>query len=172
MKWQLNHTRRRVGIAPAPEEVMAALPERVPARVAERWLLKWELSLVGHVAAPVDRVYLQWFEDHGWLMFSPTLSGAETLAPFPFWAEEAVPGASTERLIALVEDWSRRYGAELIAHWGTLLYFIVARPPQTLDDAFELAAEQLLISPALYVPIRDHARALIGHDAWLLHCRP
>jgi Domain of unknown function (DUF4253) len=171
MTWLLNRTKARVGVSPTPGDVLAALPNPVPERVAERWFLDWELAC-GRLPEPVYRGYLDWFEDDGWLMFCPTLSGAEILAPFPFWAEEHVPGASTERLIFMVENWSRRYGAELMANWGTMLSFSVARPPQTLDEAFELAGDQLLIAPALQVSIRDHARALLEHDTWMLHCRP
>ena len=56
-------------------------------------------------------------------------------------------GAMTERLIATLASWPDRYGAELVAHWGTMLHFVVTRPPNTLEDASNFALEHDLVAP-------------------------
>jgi hypothetical protein len=72
--------------------------------------------------------------------------------------------------------WEKRYGAELVANLGTMLEFTVARPPQTMAEAWELAVEQDLVAPHTIggpcLPLRAHARALLQRPTWLLHSRP
>jgi hypothetical protein len=41
-----------------------------------------------------------------------------------------------------LRSWRERYGAELVASWGTMLQLSVNAPPADLQDAFELAVEQ------------------------------
>jgi hypothetical protein len=78
--------------------------------------------------------------------------------------------------VAVLHHWSDRFGAELVAHYGTMLQFVVDRPPTTLDDAFivawqqELVAECTTVKPG--VPVRHHARVLVGRERWFLHDRP
>jgi hypothetical protein len=68
------------------------------------------------------------------------------------------------------------YGAELVAHFGTMLQFVVSRPPQTLDQAFALAVQQNAVAPCTLalpgVSLREHVRALMCVDKWFLHERP
>lgn len=110
-----------------------------------------------------------------WLLFLPFGSGAETLAVLAFWGQE-LPGSTPERLVAILEYWNRLYAAELVANWGTMLQFVVSRPPHTLKDSWTLAVEQELIAPATLVlpgvSLRNHARVLIDRDRWFLHERP
>lgn len=40
-----------------------------------------------------------------------------------------------EHYIALGRSWERRFGAELVAHYGTMLQRLVSRPPETIQDA-------------------------------------
>lgn len=79
-------------------------------------------------------------------------------------------------MITVLEYWRRAYGAELVANFGTMLEFVVARPPETLDAAWELAVQQDLIARSTLagrgVTIRDHARTLISRPTWFLHNRP
>ena len=62
------------------------------------------------------------------------------------------------------------------ANWGTMLQFVVARPPRTLEQAWTLALQQHLVARDTLtgpgVPFRDHARTLIARPTWFLHCRP
>ena len=107
-------------------------------------------------------------------MFLPVGSGPETLNYLEFWGEQAVPGSSANRLIAIFEYWRERYDAELIAHFGTILLFVVGRPPNNLEDAWNLAVQQRLIAPDTQssYAIRQLARALIRRPTWMLHSRP
>jgi hypothetical protein len=79
-------------------------------------------------------------------------------------------------VIAVARHWRTKYGAELVANWGTMLQFHVNRPPTTIKDAFDLAHEQAVLAPDTTilpnVSLRDHARALLGRTEWFLHERP
>jgi hypothetical protein len=78
--------------------------------------------------------YLKWFEpDNCSLLLLPTASSEEVLAYVSFYGGEG-PGGH-ERLIALLRSWRERYGAEMVACWGTMLQLQVNAPPQTLEDA-------------------------------------
>ena len=72
--------------------------------------------------------------------------------------------------------WHDQFGAELVAHYGVMIKFVVRRPPSTLDVAWQLAREQELIAECTTilpgVPLRHHARALVGRDTWFLFERP
>ena len=176
LTYDLNATRGRCGLAPSEADVLAALPSDVSELALNRWLLGWEEDTPHGSEPVVDDTYLSWFTDAGWLTFLPTPCGSESLAYLDFWGEEGVPGATTSRLVAILELWSRRWGAELVAHWGTMLEFVVTRPPQSLEQALEVAEQHYVIAPDTLVlpgvPMRHHARALIGRDAWFLHERP
>jgi hypothetical protein len=110
-------------------------------------------------------------------MFYPTPSGPCSIAYAPFYGEQGgMPGLTSQRLITILEFWRRRYGAELVANWGTMLQFVVARPPTTLEDAWNLALQQDLVAQDTLtgpgISLRDHARTLIERPTWFLHCRP
>ena len=57
-----------------------------------------------------------------------------------------------------------------------MLQCFVPRPPQALAEAFDLAAEQILMAPCTFelsgTPLRHHAAGLVGHDRWFMHERP
>jgi hypothetical protein len=57
-----------------------------------------------------------------------------------------------------------------------MLEFVVTRPPATLEDAWQVAYEQVLVAPgtirAPVVALRRHAQALVGRPGWFLHERP
>jgi hypothetical protein len=178
-------------VAPMREEVLAAL--RDPDRERYRWsasdgspsendLEYWLLAREERVTpapAPENGDYDDWFiptgrESH--LLFLPTPQGPESLAYLDFYAiEHGVMGVTAERLIAVLSLWEERYGAELVANWGTMLQFVVSRPPATLDEAWELAVDIDLIAPsgnAATVHVRDTARFLWRRHTWFAHCRP
>ncbi|MGN6574377.1 MAG: DUF4253 domain-containing protein [Nocardioides sp.] len=77
---------------------------------------------------------------------------------------------------ALMRRWAHRYGAEPAANWDTMLQLVVARPPETIEDAFELARSMdLLWQDTIGRPgitVREHAFDLLGRDSWFLHLRP
>lgn len=165
-------TQRLVGVAPEPSEVVDALGADSPHAVVERWFLDWEDA---H-GEPLTTVELpKWsFWPGEPMLFFPTPNGPETLAyapPYP-----GVPGASLDRVVAILEWWELRYQAELVANHGTIMDFIVRRPPETLEDAWEVTLEHELIAPDTFLlpgmPLRDYARGLVGHPTWSLHERP
>lgn len=173
LAFHLNRTRARYGSAPDPAEILAALRPDVSDVELDRWLLEWEERRYPN-AGPED-IGPMWFFDHGSpLMFLPVGSGPEMLNYLEFWGEQAVPGSSANRLIAIFDYWRKRYDAELIAHFGTILLFVVGRPPNDLEDAWNLAVQQRLIAPHTErdYAVRQFARALIRRPTWMLHSRP
>ena len=176
LEMNLADTKRKYGVAPDEAQVLAALPDDADETALERWLMDWEDENCPPAARPDDG-YLEWFSDQEpMLLFPPTAYGPETLAYHGFFAENEIQGATIERLIEILEFWQLRYGAELVANWGTMLGFTVSRPPQTIDDAWTLAVDQDTIAGDTIgrpgVTLRDHARVLVGRNAWFLHCRP
>jgi hypothetical protein len=190
LDWQLDSTRTRCGVAPAQEKVLAALrdPDRKRYRWSasdgspsehdlEYWLFDWE-ERETPTPAPEMVDHDDWFvapelESH--LLFLPTPRGPESLAYVDFYAiEQGVSRVTAERLIAVLTLWEGRYGAELVADWGTMLQFVVSRPPDTLDEAWELAVDLDLIGPSgkAWVHVRDGARYLWRRPTWFVHCRP
>jgi hypothetical protein len=174
LTFQLNNTRARCGTAPEPDEVLAALPNDVSDLELDKWLLEWEEQRQPTVGREDYGAPLWFFDKGSPLAFFPITSGAEILSYLDFWGEQAVPGLTPERLLAILESWRVRFDAELFAHWGTMLSLVVGRPPATLEEAWALASEQDLIAPdtTRSRTIRGLARALIGHPTWLLHSRP
>lgn len=181
--WHLDRTRERCGTAPTPAELAAGLgladPEAANEDDAERWLLAWEERHVPTVEPETGR-WNEWHEigpEPGCvLLFMPPDDGPRVLAYLGFWAEEGIAGMSAARLIRILDHWSSRYGAELVAHWGTMLQFSVAEPPGTLEEALALAAEHHAVAPCTTIlpgmTRRDHARVLWKRTRWFLHERP
>lgn len=172
---EVMRTRRLLGVAPSADEVVAALGPECRRAELDRWLLDWEEGHGDEVAVPDG--YLRWFEpgDQCWIVFVPTPESGAALAYMPFYGE-AVGALTAERLVAIATSWEHRFGAELVAHWGTMLEFTVARPPRTLDQAWQLAWDHYRVAVTTLsgpgVSVRNHARALVGRDAWFLHERP
>jgi hypothetical protein len=81
-----------------------------------------------------------------------------------------------EALIRLTREWQDRFGAALVASWGTMLQFVASAPPLTLAEAFDLAAQQAVVAPSTTIlpgeSIRELARHLWQGERWFLHERP
>jgi hypothetical protein len=118
----------------------------------------------------------EWFTPTGatFLLFLPTPGGFEAPAYLSFYGMDGPAGSA--RLIALLRDWKRQFGAELVAHWGTMLQFIVERPPADADEAWDIAWQHDVIANSLLgqsgVEIRHHAAMLMRERRWFLHERP
>jgi hypothetical protein len=173
--FEIPNTEQAVGSSPSAAEVRAALGPAPSRAELDSWLLEWEQSRGGTVASRT--AHLEWFEPDGlalWLVLLPTTRSWEVPAYISFYGAEGEGGA--ERLVAVIRSWHGRYGAELVAHFGTMLEFSVGRPPLSLQEAWQLAREQELIAPCTTalqgVPLRQHARALVGRGTWFLHERP
>jgi hypothetical protein len=107
------------------------------------------------------------------LVLLPTNLGPHALAYMHFYGMRR---GRPEGYVRLLQHWSERYGAELYAHYGTMLEFKVSRPPTDLETALELAREHELVAPCtLILPgiaLRHYAEGLIDHPMWFLHERP
>jgi len=170
MPHELEETKTRCGSAPTRSELEAA--HVYTERDLQRFLLDWEDSH-GASINPED-FRQQWFEqDPSALLFLPTYNGWDTLA-YMHWYGTSDHGA--ENYIALGQSWQKKFGAELVAHYGTMLQCLVSRPPTAQQDAWELASEHDLAGPCTLaspcIRLRDYARALVGWDRWFLHERP
>lgn len=137
----------------------------------ERWLSALEAS---HGAADPERGRQERFDpDNAWLVLLPTPHSEEALAYLHWYGMERGP---VDGFIALLRRWREQHGAELWAHYGTMLEFAVRRPPGDFDTALALAREHDLAAPCTLalpgIPLRHHALGLVGHGTWFLHERP
>lgn len=175
----IEETQAIYGMAPNPAEIeQAKALGRICDRLSlERWFFDWEEQHQPHRQLTVaDLSYMGWFDpaDQGEvIVLLPIPSGAESLAYLQWYAAETL---GSDPLIAVLKAWEQMYGAELVAHFGTMLQFIVSRPPQTVDQAFELAVQHDAVAPCTLalpgISLREHARALMQTNQWSLHERP
>jgi hypothetical protein len=105
-------------------------------------------------------------------LFLPCSNGWDALAYIHWYGSYD----GSENYIALGRSWEERFGAELVAHHGTMLQCLVSRPPQTIEEAWPLACEHDLVAECTLalsgISLRDYTRALVGWDRWFLHERP
>ena len=177
IEYELSKTKIWSGFCPKHAEV-ASVAENVSDERAEEkidnFLLDWELKR--SVTGSLDETRLDWYEhneDPCSLIFLPTSKGYEALA-YIHWYGSLDLGAAFH--VALHKEWNDVYGAELKAHYGTMLQFTVNNPPDEVHSAWQLANQHDLISPytlgACGITIRHYAMGLIGYDRWIFHERP
>lgn len=175
LDYELRKTRRIYGSAPALSEVRRSVDPGDSNETLDCWLMRWEERQPRQPPARTD-AYLKWFWDGGPLVFIPARAGAEVFGYLDFWGEQAVPGQIPAGLATIVDYWEAEYDAQLVANWGTMLQFVVDRPPRTLERALALAVEHELVAADTFslpgVSLREHTRALIDRPAWFLHSRP
>lgn len=175
LEYELESVERRCGEAPSTEQIKAGLVQDRPITtipLLELLLKEWEESR-GFQANPEDSRQ-SWFEDEAAvLVFLPIDSGWDALAYLSWY------GASdfgSEYYIALGRSWEERFGAELVAHFGTMLQCLVSNPPKTFVEAWPLAVEHDLVAGCTLslpgIKLRDYAHSLIGWEKWFLHDRP
>ncbi|MBQ1040813.1 MULTISPECIES: DUF4253 domain-containing protein [Micromonospora] len=75
-------------------------------------------------------------------------------------------------LAAAMWQWEQRWGASLIAAWGTMLQFTAQRRPRPGSQAWELAGQHMAVGGSLQCEQWQLAIALTQGDAWFLHDRP
>jgi len=80
-----------------------------------------------------------------WIALLPIDQGwkAPAILPWGDWNDSPPPAVHT----AVLREWNRRYGAELVAMTGDILELSVARPPTTDEAALALAREQYSYAP-------------------------
>ncbi|MFI6079121.1 DUF4253 domain-containing protein [Actinoplanes sp. NPDC051343] len=91
------------------------------------------------------------------------------LAPywFDYWGTQ-----DSTWLSAVERNWHHRWGAELVASWGTMLQFLASRQPEPGEQAWELAGQLKKVGTSLQMDQWLLALALPHTDAWFLHDRP
>jgi Domain of unknown function (DUF4253) len=180
---ELRATLARFGVAPQKDTILNALLEDSGnARFAvEKYLFDWERKhLDSEIAlAPPDLqyLYLDWYRipepinmDYT-LILLPTPHSWEAPA-YIHWFEAGFINKS-EKIIALLQSWYKRFDAELVANDGMNLLFNVHNRPRTPEEAFQLAIEQDFFSGGCFeASVRDHARALLHIDQWCLSSNP
>lgn len=120
--------------------------------------------------------HLDWFslqDDTRLILLLPTEHGWAAPAYIHWYGAEMSGSALT---VALLRHWQQDYGAELVAHYGTMLQLQVERKPQSYREALELAWQQDTLAPCTLalpgVELYEHAWALMELDRWFLHERP
>lgn len=174
MVYELESTGHLCGSAPTPDDVARARVSGGPIATAydlDRWLLDWERDHGG--SRDPGQARQPWFDPgKASLLLMPTASSWDCLAYIHWWGMNE----GAERYIALGREWSRRFGGELVAHYGTMLQCLVSSPPTTVSEAWELGRQHDLVAPCtLALPgihLRHYAVALCGYDRWFLHERP
>jgi hypothetical protein len=73
---------------------------------------------------------------------------------------------------AALYQWNERWGAELVANWGTMLQLVTTRRPADGQEAWELAGQLKHLGGNLDMDQWELALALTAGDAWFLHDRP
>lgn len=175
LEYEIDSTAQRCGSSPDRDEVERATLDGRALETSydlDRWLLHWEVAH-GFAPEPISG-HQNWFDhDPIALLFLPTPNSWDALAYLHFFA--ASPEGS-EHYIGLGRSWEERFGAELVAHYGTMLQCITKKRPRDLDEAWTLAREHDLAAPCTLalpgIPVREHARYLLSHDRWFLHERP
>lgn len=108
---------------------------------------------------PVDTRLLLLPTAHGWKV--PAICGWGGLP------DDGYPGAEVHT--ALMRKWNEKYGAELVA-LSKQIEFIVAKPPTTSADAFQLARAQYQYCPDLvdqgYPSVEHLAASLLNAPNW------
>lgn len=184
IEWQVDQTKRDFGIALSVSEVINALDgdnKKITQTQLEAFLFKWEQQHADSsqfLARPGPTLkYLSWYEpspDEGMgIMLLPTLSSWHALAYMSFWGAEG--SIETEKTMTVLKSWNQRFGAELVAHYGTILNLLVQRVPSA-EQAFQLAWEQDCVASCTIglsdISLRELARALLHTSRWFLHARP
>ncbi|MFD3842776.1 DUF4253 domain-containing protein [Streptomyces sp. NPDC058642] len=100
------------------------------------------------------------------LLLVPARRGSDALALIDWSAEAPLP-----LLCALLRSWEDRFGAQVVAVFGSEVYVSVARPPADTGQADQLALEHVLSTADNIVndpptPFPEYARELVGRASW------
>lgn len=173
--YALEDTERRSGSAPSRKEVTDARIDGRAINTAyqlDRWLLDWEQAHGG--SGDPEMARHAWFEQEPViLLFLPTPHCWDALAYLNWFGTSDF---GSEHYIALGRAWEKKFGAELFAHFGTMLECFVSRPPVKVQEAWELAQQHDLAASCTLAlsgtALRHYAMGLLNYDRWFLHERP
>ena len=175
LEYAIESCQSRLGHAPQPEEIAAAKASGKFQHYygLEHWIAQWETAHGYQTNLEESRLEFFTPENFTALLFLPTTQGWDALAYLNWYGTSDIGSAY---YIALGRSWQQRFGAELVAHYGTMLQCEVSRPPQTFEEAWPLACEHDLAGDCtLALPgilLRDYAHGLVGWNRWFLHERP
>ncbi len=172
----LRATQTRFGATPTASE-LASANLSTPADL-DKYLWTWERNRFGDetVRAKANPESIFWYEtDDTVLLVLPVPDGASVVRSLGFWPTDDRP-KWVQALGNDLKAWERDFGAELVANYGTMLQFVVARPPTELDVAYALAVEHDIVAgstlPPAGIQVRHYGADLIGANRWHLHDRP
>lgn len=179
MKFVLDNLQEMYGNSPSEKELLDLMSKGSVNGYFEfeEWILNWQKRELCDLNQNDDNdTYLDWFNPEGQfesLIFLPIQSSCDALAYMHWFGAENL---STEASIAMLRYWHEVYGAELVAHYGTMLHIKTSKRPTSILDAFNLAKEQESFAPCTTAlpgaSLRDLASALMKRDLWFLHERP
>jgi Domain of unknown function (DUF4253) len=166
---ELQRCEQEIGRRPKDEELNSEISAK-PTQI-DRWM--FEQQIAKDALPPPEPTPFQWFDpDNAYLLLLPTMSGWESLAYEHFFGAQE----GSEYYIALGKSWEERFGAELMAHYGTMLQCYASKPPTDPLVAWQLAREHDMAAGSTLAPagvyIRQYAGVLMSHDRWFLHDRP
>ncbi|GAA0802113.1 DUF4253 domain-containing protein [Spirilliplanes yamanashiensis] len=90
----------------------------------------------------------------------------------PQWVHFFGALGESKELAAALWQWQSRWDARLFASWGTMLQFVVHRPPEPGEDAWELAGQFKRLACYLSMTRWEVATVLPSAGTWFVHCRP
>jgi Domain of unknown function (DUF4253) len=179
LRSELEATDRLFGSAPSLAEVRSSLGSDPGVRTLDRWLFQWEQARVdaGVADGVVDDTYLNWFvptRQPCCVVLMPSATSWQAGALLDFFGAGDLEGWAV--FVSLLRRWEERWGAEIVASFGTMLESNVPSPPSEPQDLLDLAIEQHLLAPCTTllpgIRIRHHARVLAGRRTWFLHEKP
>lgn len=145
--------------------------------------LETEQSLEDLLAAPETQrpeplytEHLEWFEPQEQDRFLLLMPHAQSWAApaYMHWYGAELGGSVLA--VAMLKHWQAKFGAELVAHYGTMLQLQVKTRPHNYREALELAWQQEALAPCTLalpgVELFEHAWALLEVERWFLHERP
>ncbi|MEE9425116.1 MAG: hypothetical protein V3V18_09045, partial [Methylococcales bacterium] len=133
----LKYTLERVGKAPSQQEILELVETgRINTYIdLERWLLDWETELIGiNNLAPDTTEVVDWYvppEQELVLLLIPSRNSWET-------GEHHLPisfGWFYPEYIVVLKHWHEKYGADMVANYGSTLLFTVKQPPGNIEEA-------------------------------------
>ncbi|TQV89746.1 DUF4253 domain-containing protein [Aliikangiella coralliicola] len=179
MEFVLDSLQETFGKSPSEKEILELMSKGDIKSYFEfeGWILKWQIKEERGLKQNEDNdSYLDWFNPEGQveaLILLPIQFSYDVLAYIHWFGAENL---STEASIAMLRHWNEAYGAELVAHYGTMLHLKTRNRPSSILDAFNLAKEQESFAPCTTAlpgaSLRDLTFALMKRDLWFLHERP
>lgn len=182
-RWSYEHEAwRQPGDDLTPSGLIQAALQKNPLSVFERlredYPLDEDLSVTDTALyGNPGTAYLDWFQPSGHelqvLLLLPTPHGWSAPAWLHWFGAER---CQSEAVISVLRAWEQTHGAELVAHYGTMLQCQLPGPLTDLTTARQVAEEHELLAPCTLmlpgVSRAEHAQALLQVRRWFLHERP